>query len=56
MKNYEEEIQDKEKTGKEEKNALNGYVIDYKTFNYIDKVIDNPEKWGKFVHKKNENQ
>lgn len=31
-------------------------MIDYKAFNYIEKVIDNPEKWGKFVHKKNENK
>lgn len=42
MKNLDDENQHKTK---EDKNVLNGYVIDYKTFNYIDKVIDNPEKW-----------
>lgn len=53
MKNLDDESQHKTK---EDKNVLNGYVIDYKTFNYIDKVIDNPEKWEKFVHKKNANR
>ncbi len=28
------------------------YVIDYMAFNFIGKVIDAPELWSKFVHKK----
>ena len=28
------------------------YVIDYMAFNFIGKVIDTPELWAKFVHKK----
>ncbi len=48
MKKFEVEMQVGDKT----KSILNDYVVDYKAFNYIDKVIDNPEKWGKFVHKK----
>lgn len=56
MRDFEEETTEKAKGPNQEKNALKGYVIDYKTFNYIDKVIDNPEKWQKFVHKKTNNQ
>lgn len=41
-----------ENKNKEKHNVLNDYVIDYQAFNFIHKVIDNPEKWGKFVHKK----
>ena len=28
------------------------YVIDYMAFNFIGKVIDTPELWAKYVHKK----
>jgi hypothetical protein len=31
---------------------LDDYVVDYMAFNYIGKVIDTPELWSKFVHKK----
>ena len=31
---------------------MEGYLIDYMAFNYLGKVIDNPELWTKFVHKK----
>lgn len=33
-------------------NDINDYVIDYMAFNYINKVIDQPQMWSKFVHKK----
>lgn len=28
------------------------YEVDYKAFNYLGKVIDNPELWTQFVRKK----
>lgn len=31
---------------------LEDYVVDYVAFNFIGKVIDAPELWTKFVHKK----
>ena len=34
------------------KDEMDGYLIDYMAFNYLGKVIDNPELWRKFVHKK----
>jgi hypothetical protein len=34
------------------KNDMEGYQIDYMAFNYLGKVIDNPELWTKYVHKK----
>lgn len=40
VKNFEQEVEAKA-VGKE-KSVLSDYVIDYRTFNYIDKVIDNP--------------
>ena len=37
---------------KSNKDEMDGYLIDYMAFNYLGKVIDNPELWTKFVHKK----
>ena len=34
------------------KTIVNNYIVDYEAFNFLDKVIDDPEKWVKFVHKK----
>ena len=34
------------------KTILNNYIVDYAAFNFLDKVIDDPERWVKFVHKK----
>ena len=34
------------------KDDLDGYEVDYMAFNYIGKVIDTPELWTKYVHKK----
>lgn len=34
------------------KTIVNNYIVDYAAFNFLDKVIDDPEKWVKFVHKK----
>lgn len=31
---------------------MDDYVIDYLAFNYIDKVIDRPNMWSQFVHKR----
>lgn len=31
---------------------VSNYIVDYSSFNFIDKVIEDPEKWIKFVHKK----
>ena len=35
-----------------QKDEMDGYLIDYMAFNYLGKVIDNPELWTKYVHKK----
>ena len=35
-----------------QKDEMDGYLIDYMAFNYLGKVIDNPELWRKYVHKK----
>jgi hypothetical protein len=31
---------------------VDNYTIDYLAFNYIEKVIDRPKMWAKFVHKR----
>ena len=31
---------------------MEGYEVDYMAFNFIGKVIDTPELWAKYVHKK----
>lgn len=37
----------------DKKKSNQQYKIDYFTFNYINKVIDTPELWMKYVHKIN---
>lgn len=37
---------------KSEEAERDSYVIDYMAFNYINKVIDRPNMWSKFVHKR----